>query len=243
MDRSTRNLTAIAVTLLLLVVATLVWREPVGEGVRAILEWAAGLGPWGWVALAAVWVPAAVLLVPGSILTLGTGFILGVLWGTVVVSIGSTVGAVAAFLVARAILRERIRSRYEGRPKFEAVDRAASEGGFTIVLLLRLSPIFPYNVQNYVWGTTGVSTRDYALASWIGMLPGTLLYVWLGAGARTLATAVTGGATGRSPLEYGLFGAGLLATAAAAWIATRRARRALARREEFAGLVDEGEDG
>lgn len=241
MDRSTRNLAAIAVALVALGVAAVVFREPLGEGVRSLLEWAAGLGPWGAAILVAVWIPAAVLLVPGSILTLGTGFLLGVVWGTVVVSIGSTVGAIAAFLVGRAVLRERIRARYEGRRRFEAVDVAAAEEGFTIVLLLRLSPIFPYNVQNYVYAATGISLRDFALASWIGMLPGTLLYVWLGASARTLAAAVTG-AGGRSPLEYALFAAGLVATGAAVWIATRRARRALARREEFADVVEE-EDG
>ncbi|MDX1660379.1 MAG: TVP38/TMEM64 family protein [Gemmatimonadota bacterium] len=243
MDRSTRNLLGIALGLAALAAATFVFRDPLGEGVRAVLEWAAGLGPWGGLVLAAIWIPAAVLFVPGSILTLGTGFLLGVVWGTVVVSIGSTLGAIAAFLVARWIVRDRIRARYEGRPKFEAVDEAAAEEGFTIILLLRLSPIFPYNVQNYLYGATAVPLGDYALASWIGMLPGTLLYVWLGASARTLAAAATGATAGRSTLEYALFAAGLLATGAAVWLATRRARRALARRREFADVVEDEADG
>jgi uncharacterized membrane protein YdjX (TVP38/TMEM64 family) len=181
------------------------------------------------VILAALWIPAAVVLVPGSVLTLGTGFLLGVGWGTVVVSIGSTAGAAAAFAVSRVIFRERVRARLAPRPAFRAVDEAIQREGFLIVLLLRLSPLFPYNVLNYALGATGVSFGSYLIASWIGMLPGTLLYVYLGAGARSLADAATGrvipGGWSRA-----VFVAGLVATAAATWLVTRTARRALERR-------------
>lgn len=229
MERPTRTAIGIALGLAALAAAGAAFHARVAGAVEATLAWAAGLGPAAAIVLAALWVPAAVLLVPGSILTLGTGFLLGVVKGTIVVSIGSTAGAVAAFAVGRSLLRERIRARFAGRPRFEAVERAVEEEGFTIVLLLRLSPVFPYNLQNYAHAATSVSARDYAVASWIGMLPGTLLYVWLGAGARTLAAAATG-AGERGVAADLLFGAGLLATAAAVALLTRRARRALERR-------------
>lgn len=235
---SARRAVLILAGLLAAVALGFALREPALRAVAATLEWAAGLGPWGAVALAAAWVPAAVLLVPGSILTLGTGFVLGVGRGTVVVSVGSTLGAAAAFAVGRALLRERIRRRLAGDRRFRAIDRAVTEEGFRAVLLLRLSPLFPYNLQNYVFGGTGVRFRDYVVASWIGMLPGTLLYVWLGAGARSLAEAVTG--AGASPAARALFVVGLVATAAAVGFVGRRARQALDRREERVEAVDDG---
>jgi uncharacterized membrane protein YdjX (TVP38/TMEM64 family) len=223
-----------------IVAAAALLHEPLHDAANAVLDWAAGRGRWTGVILAALWVPAAVLLVPGSVLTLGTGFLLGVGWGTLVVSIGSTLGAAAAFGVARSFLRDRVRARLEGRPRFRAVDRAVAREGTKIVLLLRLSPLFPYNVQNYAFGATGISFRRYVLASWAGMLPGTLLYVYLGAGARSLAEAATG-RVGAGAWGAALFAAGLVATAAATWLVTRSARRALARREEFAASPGGGD--
>lgn len=237
MGRTTRNAIGVALAATALAAAAALLHEPLRGAVEATLAWAADLGAWGAVVLAVVWIPAAVLLVPGSILTLGTGFLLGVVEGTVVVSIGSTAGAVAAFVVGRALLRDRIRERFAGSPRFEAVEDAVEEEGFTMVLLLRLSPVFPYNLQNYVYAATSVKARDFALASWIGMLPGTLFYVWLGAGARTLAAAATGGGS-RGPVGHALFAAGLVATGAAVWHVTRRARRALERRRAAPGEGD-----
>jgi uncharacterized membrane protein YdjX (TVP38/TMEM64 family) len=219
-----------------LVAAVVLLHEPIYDAVNAVLDWAAGRGPWTGVILAALWVPAAILLVPGSILTLGTGFLLGVGWGMLVVSIGSTAGAAAAFAVARALLRDRVRARLEEHRRFHAVDQAVAREGTRVVLLLRLSPLFPYNVLNYAFGATGVSVRSFLVGSWIGMLPGTLLYVYLGAGARTLADAATG-RVGPDAWTAALFAAGLVATAAATWLVTRAARRALTRRSEFAGVA------
>lgn len=211
-------------------------QAPLHAALEGVLDWAAGRGAWTGVILAAVWIPAAVLLVPGSILTLGTGFLLGVGWGTLVVSLGSTAGATSAFGVARWLVRDRVRRRLADRSRFRAVDEAVAREGLKVVLLLRLSPLFPYNVQNYAFGATSVRFRDYLLGSWIGMLPGTLLYVYLGAGARTLAQAATG-RVAHDTIGHALFVLGLVATVAATWLVTRAARRALARREGF-GRVD-----
>lgn len=205
---------------------------PVGEWSVALLRWIEGLGPWSKVLLCVVWIPTAVALVPGAVLTLGTGFLLGVGWGLVVVSVGSTLGAAAAFLVGRTVARGWVEERIEQRPRFQAVDRAVSTDGFKVVLLTRLSPLFPYNFQNYAFAVTGVSFREFVLGSWIGMLPGTLLYVYLGSTAQALAT-VASGTRQRSVLEWAFYGVGLAATVAVTWYVTRRARRVLRERTDM----------
>jgi uncharacterized membrane protein YdjX (TVP38/TMEM64 family) len=233
-----RSVVAFALALVAIVAAVLLLHEPLHAVLNDVLEWAAGRGRWTGVVLAVIWIPAAILFVPGSILTLGTGFLLGLGWGTLTVSIGSTAGAAAAFGVSRILFRERVRRRLGNRPAFRAIDRAVADEGLKIVLLLRVSPLFPYNVLNYAFGATGVSFRSFVLGSWLGMFPGTLLYVYLGSGARTLAYAATG-RVGHDPWGNALFALGLVATVVATWVITRAARRALARRESLAEVVDD----
>ena len=197
----------------------------------ALLAWVGDRGPWSALLLGVFWVPAAVLFVPGSLLTLGTGFLLGLGWGTAVVSAGSTLGATAAFLVGRWLGRDRVRDRIGGHERLRGVDRAIAREGLKVVILLRLSPLIPYNALNYALSLTGVGLRDYVIGSWLGMLPGTVLYVALGAGARSLTAAMTG--AGERPAAWIALGAvGLAATAAAVWLVARAARRALAVRTE-----------
>lgn len=198
------------------------WRDTLA----AFLEWVHGVGAWGAVIFAAAYVPAAILLVPGSLLTLGAGFVFGVVKGTAIVSLGSTAGAAAAFIVGRSIARDWVARRLAGRPKIAAIARAVETEGFKIVLLTRLSPILPFNLLNYAFGLTAVPFRKYILASWIGMLPGTIMYVYLGSAANSLA-AVLSGDQPRSAGQQILFVIGLAATVAATIIVTRRARRAL----------------
>lgn len=202
---------------------------PIAAWIETLLRWTRDLGPWAALALALAWLPAAVLLVPGSLITLGTGFVLGLGWGIVVVSLGSTLGATVAFLVGRRLGREWVRRRVGRREALEGVDRGIAEEGLKVVLLLRLSPIVPYNALNYALAMTGVSLRDFVLGSWLGMLPATVLYVWLGAGARSIAALATG-TTDRSGWWLAAFAAGILATALAVVVVTRAARRALAER-------------
>jgi uncharacterized membrane protein YdjX (TVP38/TMEM64 family) len=204
---------------------------PVREQLAALLGWVGRRGALSGVLLCLAWIPAAVLLVPGSVLTLGTGFLLGAAWGLLVVSIGSTLGAAAAFLVGRKLGRDWVRERIGGHERLSGVDTAIEREGFKVVLLLRLSPLIPYNVLNYALSLSGVGLRQYVIASWLGMLPGTVLYVALGAGARSLAGALTG--AGERPAAWLALGAaGLAATAAAVWLVARAARRALAVRTE-----------
>lgn len=183
-------------------------------------------GAWGPVAMGALYIPASLLFVPGWMLTVTAGYLFGVVTGTIAVSIGSTVGAAVAFLVGRFLARDFIESRVTTNPRFLAIDRAVGTRGFVIVLLTRLSPVFPFNVQNYAYGLTRVRFLDYFLASWLGMLPGTLLYVYLGSAVDNL-TALEGNRH-RGLMEQTLFVVGLLATVAVTIYVTRIARQALA---------------
>ena len=199
---------------------------PTQEYLSQFLAWVQRIGPWGAVLLGAAYIPAALLFVPGSLLTLGAGFALGVGLGTVAVSIGSTLGASAAFLAGRTLARGFIEAKISHNPRFRAIDQAVKHEGFKIVLLTRLSPVFPFNLLNYAFGLTPVSLRDYFLASWIGMLPGTVMYVYLGSAAKNLADLAAGKVEGGTG-QQALFGVGLLATVAVTVAVTRVAKRAL----------------
>jgi uncharacterized membrane protein YdjX (TVP38/TMEM64 family) len=169
---------------------------------------------------------AAVLAVPGTILTLGAGFVFGVPIGTALVSAGSVLGAIAAFLLGRFVTRNWVAKRIAGSPRLHALDTVARHGGFTIVLLARLSPLFPYNVLNYAFGLTAVRLRDYVLGSWIGMLPATVLYVYLGSLTKNVATLESGNLPAAWPRRVLLI-AGFVATVVLTGLIARRATREL----------------
>jgi len=210
-------LAALAVALRFLPVAS--WLA----GLNALLS---RLGLWGIGLFAIVYALAAVLFVPGSALTIGAGALYGLGWGFVAVSAGSTLGATAAFLVARYLARDRVERWAARDPRFAAIDGAVGREGWTIVLLTRLSPVFPYNLLNYLYGLTRVRLGPYVLASWIGMMPGTVLYVYLGFAGRAVAQAAAG-RTARTPAEYAAWTIGLIATLAVTVYVTRLARRTL----------------
>lgn len=198
------------------------------EHLRHVLEWVSGLGPWGPVAFIALYIAATVAFLPGSILTLGAGALFGVAKGTVFVSIASTLGATAAFAVARYAARGWVARKLANHSKFAAVDEAVKTGGWRVILLLRLSPVLPFNLFNYAAGLTDVAMKDYIWASWLGMLPGTLLYVYVGSLAGSVASV--GKSHHRSPVEWALYAAGLLATLIVTLYVTRLSRQALNRR-------------
>ncbi len=147
---------------LLVCVAGALWLLPVKQYLVFVLEWTQSLGAWGPIFVAVFYVVAAVLFLPGSVLTLGAGFLFGVPIGLLSAWAGATVGACAAFLVGRTVAREWIARKVAQNPKFFAVDEAVGREGFKIVLLLRLSPVFPFNFLNYALGLTKVSFRQYA---------------------------------------------------------------------------------
>lgn len=196
------------------------------EILRNTLEWIRSLGYWGPITFILIYILATVLFLPGSILTLGAGFLFGVLSGTIYVSIASILGATAAFLVGRYLLRSWVEQQIADNEKFQAVDKAVAGEGWKIVLLTRLSPVFPFNLLNYAFGVTQVSLKNYFFASWIGMFPGTLMYVYFGSLAENLATIGTSDQPTTSA-QWILRGVGLIATVAVTWYVTKIAKKAL----------------
>ena len=184
------------------------------------------LGPWGPVLFVLLYVLATVLFVPGSILTLGAGVLFGVVRGSLLVSVAATLGATAAFLTGRYFAREWVSEKIQGNSRFEAIDRAVAEEGWKIVGLTRLAPVFPFNLLNYAFGLTRVSLKDYVLASWIGMIPVTVLYVYVGSLVGDLATLGTGQRS-RTLAEWISLVLGLMVAGGVTFYITRIARRAL----------------
>lgn len=194
-----------------------------------VLEAVEGLGHWAAVAFVGLYAAATVAWIPGSLLTLAAGAIFGLVQGTLYTLVGATLGAALAFLVARYLARSTLEARLGGHPRLQAIDEALGREGAKVVFLVRLSPVFPFNALNYALGLTRVGFRDYVLASAVGMVPGTFLYVYVGHTAGRIAADAAGMAS-RSPGYYVLLAAGLLATVAVTVLVTRTARRALARR-------------
>src|SRR5436309_3309007 len=189
------------------------------------LDWVGKLGPWGPVIFVGIYVVATVCFIPGSVLTLGAGAVFGVGLGSVCVSIGATLGATAAFLVGRYLARDAIARKIEKNEKFAAIDRAVADEGWKIVFLTRLSPAFLFTLLNYAFGLTRVRLSHYVLASWIGMMPGTVMYVYLGS-----LVNIGAGHRQRTVGEWVLYGVGLLATMAVTVFVTRLAKKALAKK-------------
>ena len=199
-----------------------------GGYLQPFAEWVDGLGFWGPTVFIVAYAAAVVAFVPASLLTLGAGAIFGIAQGTLYVFAAATLGSSLAFLVSRYIARSSVERRIEGNDRFAAIDEAVGREGRKIVFLLRLSPVFPFNLLNYALGLTRVRFSDYALASF-GMLPGTLLYVYSGKIAGDVAALAGGAGIQRGAGYYAVLALGLIATVAATIVVTRTARRALDR--------------
>lgn len=203
---------------LILLLSIAVFTLPVDRWVRIALLWSArqGTTTTGALAFILLYVVATIALLPESLLTLAAGAAFGIPRAMVLVSIGSTLGATCAFFLGRTLARQWIRRKIERWPRFRALDRAIGKHGLWIVFLTRLSPAIPFSWLNYAYGITAVRPRHYILASWIGMLPGTLLYVYAGSAAAHLSQVLAGrprtGRSGEVLLWVGL-GATLLVTA------------------------------
>ncbi len=194
-------------------------------GITALV-WIRGLGSAGIAIYGAVY-SLAVLALPASLLTAAAGLIYGPVVGVLIVSPASVVGAALAFVIARYLARSRLESRIVSHPKFAAIQRAVEKNGFKFVVLLRLQPIVPFMFLNYALGLTRVRLRDYVLASWIGMLPGTILYVYLGSALRNVDDLFRPGALQHGGWAQFLFWLGLAAAAVLSVWAGRLGRAAL----------------
>ncbi|HXU29799.1 MAG TPA: TVP38/TMEM64 family protein [Thermoanaerobaculia bacterium] len=219
-------------TLLLIVVALAVivglalGGKQLSGAVLRFAEWVQSLGAWGPLVFILGYVAATVAFAPAFLLTLAAGVIFGLVKGALYTFIGATVGASLAFLIARYGARRAIEKKIAGNPKFAAIDRAVSKEGLKIVSLLRLSPVFPFNLLNYALGLTKVRFLDYLLGCF-AMIPGTILYVYYGTAAGSLAEVASGKAGGQGATKWISLGIGILATIIVSTFITRLASKAL----------------
>ncbi len=200
---------------------------PVDRLVNLLATQVEQLGVWGPLLFGVVYIAAAVLFIPGSALTLAAGAVFGLLEGFVVVSLASTTAAAVSFLIGRYLARNAVRQWSAGNPRFAAIDRAIGQGGWKIIALLRLSPAMPFSLGNYLFGLTAIGFWPYVLTSWLAMMPGTFMYVYLGYAGRAGLAAAAGGESSRSPAQWALLVVGLLATVAVTVYVTRLARKAI----------------
>ena len=185
------------------------------------LNWIEGLGPIAPIVFVLMYIVITVSFLPASVVTLGAGAVFGIIKGTIFVFIGAMLGATAAFLIGRYLARDWVANKVSGNRIFKAIYDAIEKEGRKIIFLVRLSPAFPFNLLNYALGLTNVSLTDYVLGT-VGILPGTILYVYLGG---VVGSAAAG--QQRSPAEWAFLIVGLVATFAVVFIVTKVARKSL----------------
>ncbi len=205
---------------------------PVQQWLRNFNDWVGQIGTAGIFIFIAVYAVATVLMAPGSILTIGAGFAFGLWKGFLAVSAGATFGASVAFLVARFIARDKIEAIAKRNETFRKIDNAIGKEGAKLIFLLRLSPVIPFNLSNYFYGLTGVRFWPYVVASWIGMIPGTFLYIYIGVASKAAVAAAARGEAVKHSWQYWAFlGVGLFATIIVTIWITKIARDALHKTE------------
>lgn len=209
-------------------VVGLLYAFGVHQQVVALLRWFDAQGIWAAVLFVAIMVLAMVLLLPGVLLTTGAGFVFGVLEGTVYVVIGTTLGAAIAFLIARYFLGDHAHVYIRSRARLSVVSSEMAPHGWKIVLLTRLIPFFPGKLSNYLFGLTRFSFGGFLAGTFVGVIPFSLHNVYLGSLAADLSMLGVR-ESGRSPLEWLIYGAGFVGTIVAVVFLNRLARKALAR--------------
>jgi uncharacterized membrane protein YdjX (TVP38/TMEM64 family) len=200
---------------------------PLRGWAESLTEWIEGLGPGGVALFAAIYVLATLLLLPAWVLSVAAGAVFGIVGGFLVVYSAAMAGAIAAFLIARHGLKARVRKYIARNGLLRTVDKALRRAGWKVIALMRLSPLIPFTVQNYVLGVTTVKFAHFAAGTFIGIIPGTLVEVALGATGRAAA--------GGGPAQWTLLGLGVAATIAVAWYIGRAARRKLGIRKPRSG--------
>jgi uncharacterized membrane protein YdjX (TVP38/TMEM64 family) len=207
MSSDKKNAIGRLIGLIVMVIALLLAMRfvPVQQWLRNFNNWVGQMGVAGIFVFIIVYAVATVLLAPGSVLTIGAGFIFGLWKGFLAVSVGATLGASLAFLIARFIARDKVEAIARRKEKFCKIDNAIGKQGAKLIFLLRLSPVIPFNLSNYFYGLTGVKFWPYVFVSWSGMIPGTFLYVYIGTASKLAVSAAAGGEAVKHGWQYWTF--------------------------------------
>jgi len=211
--------------ILLLSTAAATHQEEFQTLLSSSIDWIRSLGPLGYVVFVVCYVMLEIIALPAIPFTVSAGFLFGVLPGTIVISVGSTTAAAISFLIGRYVARDWVVGFANKYQKFRAIDAAIGRDGFKIVALLRLSPLLPFSISNYLYGLTAVRFWPYVIASWIGMLPGTIAYVYAGNVGKLLSAGNT--ETSSVVANPGLVALGLASTLLVGYTLTNTAKQAL----------------
>ncbi|WP_353930053.1 TVP38/TMEM64 family protein [Okeanomitos corallinicola TIOX110] len=227
--RLNRKLKFLCLTCLVITLIVVSQSINIQQNLQTFITWVENLGIWGPIGFIIIYNIGTLLFIPGSLLTINGGFLFGLFWGSVYVLIAAMIGAILAFVMGRYISKDWICQQLEKHPKFKAIDHAVTQEGWKIVLLTRLSPLFPFNLLNYAFGVTNVSIFDYILGSF-GIIPGTVMYVYIG----SITTNLTLISTNTQPTsleikiwQYILQAVGLIATIYVSFYITKIAQKAL----------------
>ena len=208
---------ALAMLLIAIAIGAALHRDQISAA--ALSGWIRVLGVWAPIGYVALYALAAVAFVPGAIFGLAGGALFGPLLGSVLNLTGAALGATLAFLVARYLAADWIARKAGGRLK-QLIEGVEAEG-WRFVAFVRLVPLFPFNLSNYLFGLTRIPLHHYVLASLVCMAPGTLAYTWLGHAGRTALSGDT------DAIRYGLLALAVLAAIVVLPRILRRMRDAL----------------
>ncbi|TCK18648.1 putative membrane protein YdjX (TVP38/TMEM64 family) [Thiogranum longum] len=200
----------------------------IDDQVLRLLAWLDAQGAWASLLFILIMALVVVLLLPGVLFTTGAGFVFGVVEGTLYVVVGTTLGAVIAFLIARYLFGERAARFVRQHARLKLVSEELTPQGWKIVMLTRLIPLFPFKLSNYFFGLTAFSLRGFSVGTFLGVIPLSLNNVYLGSIAADVAMLGTRN-TGRTPLEWGLYSAGFLVAVGVVVYLGRLASRTLAK--------------
>ena len=213
-----------AFVLALLAVGVGAWYAPFAFWFRHIHHLVIRLGWAGPAVFALIYMVGTVLCVPGIVMSVAAGLLFG-LWGIPIVSLGGTIGATLAFIIARYLAREKLARMAAGNTTFQAIDQAVRGHGGQLIALLRLSPMIPFNLSNYLYGLTDVKLGPYILGTWVGTIPVICLEVYLGAAGKMSLSEHHHHPY--SFFDYAVLSVEVLATIAVTLVVTYIARRAL----------------
>lgn len=213
----------IAIGVALLAAGALLTALPIRQWIEALRGTVEGLGWWGPLIYAVAYGIGAVLVLPSGPFQVGAGLLFGLAVGIPTALVGTWLALAGAFAIGRWFARDRVQSLLDDRPRMRAVEGAIADGGWKTVVMLRLSPVLPMSLHNYVYGLTRMKFRVYMPAAAIAVAPGTVMWAWIGAVGGSAATA-SGEA---SVVKWILRGVGLVATVVVSILLARHARRRL----------------
>jgi len=152
------------------------------EGLRDIegmQQWFLDLGFVGFAVYLLLYIAVAVFMLPASAVTIVAGITFGSVLGGVLALVSATIGACVAFLIAKYVARDTIIAKFGKNPLFKRIEEGVEQNGASFLILTRLVPVFPYNIQNYAYGLTSMKLSTFALVSFITMAPGAFIYAYI----------------------------------------------------------------